>query len=141
MGVLGCHGFRRDSGVEIPDDLLTAFWLMMEFAFDGREGAQEKAAGIGHDSATARSDFVAGEKFVKFAERAVDGDGGSELDGVTDEACGDVGGVAIFLLLGGVAEAKARRRVGDEVAAAAFGRAMLTAGKFRDVAGFSCFWT
>ena len=96
-----------DGAVDVHNDGGLLFVLWMEFVFNRREGAKKKAAGISHDGAAARRDFVAGEEFVEFAEGTVDGDGRSELGGVADEACGDFGSVAILFELRGVAEAQA----------------------------------
>ena len=91
----------------------------MEFLFDGRESAEKQVTGVGHDGGAARSDLVAGEEFVKFGEGAVDGDSGSEVVGITDELGGDIGGVAVFFVLRGVLEAKARLGIRDRHAAEA----------------------
>jgi hypothetical protein len=111
---------------EIPDDLLLGVGRM-EFAVDGGEGAEKQTAGIGHDRRAAGSDFITGQEFVEFAERVVDGHGGSKFLSVTDEGGGEIGAIALFPQSGGVFEAEAGLRVGDGHAAKApaGGRAVL----------------
>jgi hypothetical protein len=110
---------------EIPDDLLLGVGRM-EFTVDGREGAEKQTAGIGHDRRAAGRDFVAGQEFVEFAEGVVDGDRGSKFLSVTDEGGGEVDGVAVFLVKGGVFEAEAGRGVGGgHAATASAGSALL----------------
>jgi len=99
----------------------------MEFVFDGGEGAEEQVGGVGHDGGTARGDLVTSLEFVEFAEGAVDGDGGAEFLGFTDELGGDVGLVEVFPAEGGVTGAQAGVRIGDgHAATAAAGGMVLT---------------
>ena len=133
-GVLGkscLEGSLGDIAGDIEDDGVFVAGGM-EFAVDGREGAQEQVAGVGHDGGAARSDFVAGEELVEFAERAVDFNGGAEFSSFTDETCGD-GGFRLVLALGSsvvLAEATTRFR-NEHAAVTATGGAMLTLLDFR----------
>jgi len=139
-GALGLCGSAGDGAVDIHDEDLRLLWGM-EFAPDGREGVEEQVAGVSHDGSASRGDLVAGEEFVEFAEGAVDCDSGGELPGITDEFGGHVGGVPVFPEPGGVAEAEAGSRIGNELAAAAFAGAVRTAGKLTHDAGVRCFRT
>jgi hypothetical protein len=130
-----------DGAVDVHDDGGVLFVLGMEFAIDGGEGAEKQLAGVGHDSGATGSDLIVGKKFVEFAEGAVDGDGGGEFDGIADEPCGDVGGVAGVFELRSVLEAKTSGGVGGEFAATALAHAVLTAGEFADRNGVRCFWS
>ena len=119
MGKARLLSSASDGAVDVHNDGGVLFVLGMEFVFDSREGAQEEMAGVSHDGGATRSDLIVGEKFVEFAEGAIDGDGGSEFDGVADEPCGDVGGVAGVFEFRGVLEAEAGGEIGDGHAAEA----------------------
>jgi hypothetical protein len=89
----------------------------MEFAVDGREGAEEQVTGVSHNGAAARRDLVGGEEFVEFTEDVVDVHGRIELLDATDELFRQVAGVDFLEAKRSVAEAEAGFRVRDGEAA------------------------
>jgi hypothetical protein len=121
LGFFGSSVFGSGDGSagDINNDDFVLLLLAVEFAVDGGKGAEEEIARVSHDGGAARRDFVAGNEFVEFTERAVDDDSGSEFPGVTKELGSDVGGVAVFFLLRGMTEAEAGSGIGDGHAATA----------------------
>ena len=61
------------------------------FFFDGREGAEEKVGGVGHDGAAARGDAVLCEEQQEARKELVDGRGGGEFVESASEGGGEVG--------------------------------------------------
>jgi hypothetical protein len=98
---------------DIDSDLLWLVVLRVEFLLNGGEGAEEEAAGKGHNGGVAGSDLVAGLEFIEFPEGVVDVDGGAEFLDVADEGGGNVGLIEVLLEQSGVFGAEAGVLVGD----------------------------
>ena len=102
---------------------------MAIFLGHGGEGAEDEAIDVGDDGGATRGDAAFGEQIVEIAERFVECFGGLKVFAFAHER-GEQGEVILGLLLGaGVIEAESSRRIGGELAAAAFKTAMLAAGR------------